>query len=71
MGDKGQAAQHRGAQNNAGQYLANHLRLPQFDEDIAQKLGEPKEEQNDEENRGQLRVGHAGCSPGDSDLDQI
>ncbi len=46
-----QPAQQRRPQHDAGQYLADHLRLPQLDEQIAQQLGEPHQQQEREKNR--------------------
>jgi hypothetical protein len=46
--DKGEPAQNRGAQNHARQDFANHLGLPQPNEDVPQQLRQPKNQQDDE-----------------------
>jgi hypothetical protein len=49
----------RRAQHNAGHDFADHPRLAQLYEELAEELSQPYKKKEQKENRSEVRVGHA------------
>ena len=59
-----EAAQESRTQYNAGEDFANHFGLPEFYEEIAEQLRHPNKYQENEENRSEIGIRHAGLFGG-------